>query len=134
MNQLILELLYTTAKRTWEAPLKSNGEILHYTIYYQENASETKSLREFPYKKSHEIFGLEPYKKYEFWITANTAIGEGPPSKYIYGVLSEHTPARIITKGYNLQYRFKEQVELPCEPVGSPKINITWKIIIYLTK
>lgn len=77
---------------------------------------------------SFEATELEKNKPYEFWVTANTNIGEGQPSKSIVAMPSDQVPAKIASFDDTFTATFKEDAKMPCLVVGAPQPEITWKI------
>lgn len=115
---------------SWRPPAQPNGIILQYTVYYRIEGveGEAKSQKVLPYQMSYEASGLDKNKAYEFWVTASTVIGEGQQSKSITAMTNEKVPARIASFDDVFTATFKQDAKLPCQAVGSPTPDITWKI------
>lgn len=115
---------------SWLLPAQPNGIISQYTVYIKEDGaeSEAKSHKVPPYQMSYEASGLEKNKLFEFWVTANTNIGEGQPSKSITAMPSDKVPAKIASFDDTFTATFKEDFKLPCMAVGAPTPDITWKV------
>lgn len=113
----------------WHPPLsEESGPILYYTIYYRKPGGEAKTGNAVAYKNSYEIFGLEPNESYEIWVKAATKVGEGQASEYITVKPGNETPPQIATYENRFTVQFKENVTLPCDAVGAPNLNVTWKV------
>jgi hypothetical protein len=72
--------------------------------------------------------GLQRKERYEFWVTASTAIGEGKPSKSVTISPSSKVPAKIASFAEKVVATHKEDVKLPCQVVGVPAPEINWKV------
>lgn len=63
----------------WAPPLFPNGEVVHYTIYYNSSPSDTPlSVILGGGVMSHDLEGLLPFTTYTILVSANTSAGEGP--------------------------------------------------------
>lgn len=116
---------------------------------------EPKSQKVPPFQMSYEASGLDKKKKYEFWVTASTNIGEGQPSKSVnlspgnrgayWGdtidgrglrsadnttvvCLGDSVPAKIASFDDSFTATYREDVKLPCLAVGIPAPGIVWKV------
>lgn len=115
---------------SWRPPSHPNGIITQYTVYYREEGSESepKSQKVPHYQMSYEAPGLDQNKPFEFWVTANTNIGEGQQSKSVVAMPSDKVPAKIASFDDTFTATFKEDAKLPCLAVGAPTPDIKWKI------
>lgn len=77
---------------------------------------------------SYEASGLDKKERYEFWVTASTNIGEGQPSKSVTISPSNRVPAKIASFDDSFTATYREDVKLPCQAVGVPAPDITWKV------
>lgn len=69
---------------SWRPPTQPNGVIAQYTVYTKTNNSEQPTSEKIPPTQlTHEVTTLEDGRKYDFWVTASTNIGEGQPSKIV---------------------------------------------------
>jgi hypothetical protein len=69
---------------SWRPPTQPNGVISQYTVYTKANNSEQAvSQKVPPTQLTHEVSGLNEKRRYDFWVTASTNIGEGQPSKIV---------------------------------------------------
>ena len=69
---------------SWRPPTQPNGVISQYTVYTKANGTEQAvSQKVPPTQLTQEVSGLSEAKKYDFWVTASTNIGEGQPSKNV---------------------------------------------------
>ena len=64
---------------------------------------------------------LSPERRYEFWVTARTSIGEGSPSTKATLTPSSRVPAKIASFDETFTIPAKRTVKLPCIAVGSPR-------------
>lgn len=101
---------------SWLPPAHPNGLITQYTVYSKEEGteSEVKSHKVPPYQMSYEASSLDQNKPFEFWVTANTNIGEGQASKSIVAMPSDKVPAKIASFDDTFTAIFKEDFKLPC--------------------
>lgn len=115
---------------SWRPPAQPNGIIQQYTVYskVEGGEGEPKGQKIPHYQMSFEATDLEKNKPYEFWVTANTNIGEGQPSKSIVAMPSDQVPAKIASFDDTFTATFKEDAKMPCLVVGAPQPEITWKI------
>lgn len=105
---------------SWLPPAHPNGLISQYTVYLKEEGteSEVKSHKVPPYQMSYEASSLDKNKPFEFWVTANTNIGEGQASKSIVAMPSDKVPAKIASFDDTFTAIFKEDFKLPCLAVS----------------
>lgn len=74
---------------SWKPPTQPNGVVEQYTVYVRElndGGAESKTRNQkIPAISSmtYEATGLDSKKRYEFWVTASTNIGEGQASKTV---------------------------------------------------
>lgn len=74
---------------SWKPPTQPNGVVEQYTVYVRELTdggaeAQTRSQRVPPMQPmTFEATNLDSKKRYEFWVTASTNIGEGQPSKNV---------------------------------------------------
>lgn len=69
---------------SWRPPSQPNGVISQFSVYMKTNSSEQPVSQKVPPNQlTHEISGLEEKRRYDFWVTASTNIGEGQPSKIV---------------------------------------------------
>lgn len=119
---------------SWKPPTQPNGVVEQYTVYVRElteGAAEPKTKsQKVPAISSmtYEATGLDSKKRYEFWVTASTNIGEGAPSKNVILSPNDRVPAKIASFDDTFTTTYKEDVKLPCLAVGNPQPEIIWKI------
>lgn len=69
---------------SWRPPSQPNGVITQYTVYTKaDNAEEPTSQKVPPNQLTHEASELDKTRRYDFWVTASTNIGEGEASKIV---------------------------------------------------
>ncbi|XP_025152749.1 Down syndrome cell adhesion molecule-like protein Dscam2 isoform X1 [Harpegnathos saltator] len=114
---------------SWRPPSQPNGVISQYTVYTKaDNAEESTSQKVPPNQLTHEASGLDKQRRYEFWVTASTNIGEGEASKIVTLGPSVRVPAKIASFDDKFTATYKEDVKLPCLTVGVPAPEVTWKV------
>ncbi|XP_032672547.1 Down syndrome cell adhesion molecule-like protein Dscam2 isoform X1 [Odontomachus brunneus] len=114
---------------SWRPPSQPNGVISQYTVYTKaDNAEEATSQKVPPNQLTHEASGLDKQRRYEFWVTASTNIGEGEASKIVTLGPSVRVPAKIASFDDKFTATYKEDVKLPCLTVGVPAPEVTWKV------
>jgi len=72
--------------------------------------------------------GLNRQSTYEFWVTANTNVGEGMASVKTTVTLGLTTPARIVSFDENISVLNNHDVKLPCVSLGIPTPDKKWKV------
>lgn len=73
---------------SWKPPTQRNGVVMQYTVYVREDNAdnpdiEPKSQKVQPFQMTYEATDLDKKKRYQFWVTASTNIGEGEPSAIV---------------------------------------------------
>ncbi|XP_077121613.1 phosphatidylinositol phosphatase PTPRQ [Ranitomeya variabilis] len=90
-------LTSTSVKIFWNPPIKPNGIIQYYTLYFR-NISNTYmrnltsgdlSISSDGNDLSATIHGLAKFSQYEFWITASTIFGDGDQASEVIDVNTE---------------------------------------------
>lgn len=77
---------------------------------------------------SYEASSLDKNKPFEFWVTANTNIGEGQASKSIVAMPSDKVPAKIASFDDTFTAIFKEDFKLPCLAVSCLRVLLKFSI------
>ncbi|XP_076629343.1 cell adhesion molecule Dscam1-like isoform X20 [Colletes latitarsis] len=114
---------------SWRPPSQPNGVIAQYTVYTKaDNMEEPTSQKVPPNQLTHEASGLDKQRRYDFWVTASTNIGEGEASKIVALAPSVRVPAKIASFDDKFTATYKEDVKLPCLAVGVPAPEVTWKV------
>nr|XP_050870103.1 cell adhesion molecule Dscam2-like isoform X39 [Vespula vulgaris] len=114
---------------SWRPPNQPNGVISQYTVYTKaDNVEEPTSQKVPPNQLTYEATGLDKQRRYEFWVTASTNIGEGEASKIVTLGPSVRVPAKIASFDDKFTATYKEDVKLPCLAVGVPLPEVTWKV------
>ena len=72
----------TTVQLFWDPPLRHNGIIQFYRVYYKRSTS-TKSNSYRSNKTTYGFENLTPYTRYSFWVRAQTSVGPGSKSDTI---------------------------------------------------
>ncbi|XP_035704480.1 Down syndrome cell adhesion molecule-like protein Dscam2 isoform X15 [Folsomia candida] len=116
---------------SWQPPSQPNGVVTQYTVYQrtvEPKESEATSQKIPSFQTTYEISGLKRKERYEFWVTAHTAIGEGQPSKSATTSPSNKVPAKIASFAEKIVATHRDEVKLPCQAVGVPAPEIKWKV------
>ncbi|XP_017767417.1 PREDICTED: Down syndrome cell adhesion molecule-like protein Dscam2 isoform X3 [Eufriesea mexicana] len=114
---------------SWRPPSQPNGVITQYTVYTKaDNTEEPTSQKVPPNQLTHEASGLDKQRRYDFWVTASTNIGEGEASKIVALAPSVRVPAKIASFDDKFTATYKEDVKLPCLAVGVPAPEVIWKV------
>ncbi|XP_076297132.1 Down syndrome cell adhesion molecule 1 isoform X49 [Lasioglossum baleicum] len=114
---------------SWRPPSQPNGVIAQYTVYTKaDNADEPSSQKIPPNQLTHEASKLDKQRRYDFWVTASTNIGEGQASKIVSLAASVRVPAKVASFDDKFTATYKEDVKLPCLAVGVPAPEVIWKV------
>ncbi|XP_050698368.1 cell adhesion molecule Dscam2-like isoform X2 [Eriocheir sinensis] len=117
---------------TWLAPAKVNGVLTKYTLYMaitaDQNRRELPARTLGPGETSYMAEGVSSRETYEFWVSASTQTGEGPPTDNILVKPTSKVSAQIASFGGPLEVAWKEDVRLQCHSVGEPPPEITWTL------
>lgn len=115
---------------SWQPPTQSNGIVTQYTVYMRATGkdAEPKAHKVASFQTTYEISGLKRKGRYEFWVTAHTAIGEGQASKSATISPSNKVPAKIASFAEKIIATHEQDVKLPCQAVGVPAPDIKWKV------
>ncbi|XP_043207619.1 Down syndrome cell adhesion molecule-like protein Dscam2 isoform X5 [Amphibalanus amphitrite] len=112
---------------SWRQPENPNGIIKRYTVYFMEEGSrEPQMHRVTPFQQSYRASGLKKTQNYQFWVNADTSMGEGPPSNKVTVTPRSQVPARIASFDDELTVNFQQDAKLPCLAVGLPQPTIAW--------
>uniref|UniRef100_T1IX56 Down syndrome cell adhesion molecule n=1 Tax=Strigamia maritima TaxID=126957 RepID=T1IX56_STRMM len=116
----------------WRPPLHANGNITHFTVYAKKLDEKPEYVEIFPFeippeKYYYEVTDLFWNWKYEFWVTASTAVGEGPASAIATGVPDGPAVAAVMAAfSENIITAWQKNITLSCLSVGSPVPDKTW--------
>ncbi|XP_017784824.1 PREDICTED: Down syndrome cell adhesion molecule-like protein Dscam2 isoform X11 [Nicrophorus vespilloides] len=132
---------------SWKPPVEPNGIVEQYTVYVREASNDgdndndhkqqsgdvkPRAHRVVPNVKnqnlSYQAKDLDERRRYEFWVTASTNIGEGQASKSVTVAPGSKIPAKIASFDDSFTTTYKEDITLPCLAVGQPQPEIAWKI------
>ena len=115
---------------SWSPPIPKNGIIIAYTVYCNTSANQTypeqiigpnvptvrsvvdgislggMSMLRPPATMSTFTTGLSPYTQYNCYVTANTSVGEGPPSQIMTAGTDQSSKQNLYIRiGKNVPYQ-----------------------------
>ncbi|XP_026316076.1 Down syndrome cell adhesion molecule-like protein Dscam2 [Hyposmocoma kahamanoa] len=121
---------------SWKKPRQPNGRLLHYTVYYKPTASndgpqtirvDSIQLTEaYERTQTLELKGLDTGQQYDVWVTASTAVGEGPESRRVSNTPSQRVVAGVASLGGEVTVAVRNSLLLECKSVGSPPPRTVW--------
>ncbi|XP_052126487.1 cell adhesion molecule Dscam2-like isoform X3 [Frankliniella occidentalis] len=114
----------------WSRPLQPNGAVSKYTVYRAQQPARLDFHKETVPGDREPLFEarrLNENQTYEFWVTASTAVGEGPPSVKVKQRPVSRVPARIASFPRIVLASAGSPVVLPCHAVGSPAPARDWR-------
>ncbi|KAL7024043.1 hypothetical protein ACKWTF_012881 [Chironomus riparius] len=117
---------------SWLPPIQRNGMIIHYTVYSKESdrKGQTRSnmvrVDENGFPCTFEARNLLENKKYDFWVTASTSVGEGEPTALITQMTNTRAPARIASFSQTIKVPVGTTLMLECLAVGNPTPRARW--------
>ncbi|XP_071546322.1 cell adhesion molecule Dscam2-like isoform X3 [Panulirus ornatus] len=117
-----------TAILTWLPPHPPTGVLLGYTLHHRPphaRASSQHSLH--AHATSHTLTHLS-HGTHQFWMTARTRVGEGPPTPTVKLTVLDQVPSGVASLGGKVVATQGEDVRLVCVTVGSPEPTPTWTI------
>lgn len=97
---------------SWKPPTQPNGVVEQYTVYVREltdsgTEASVRNQRVPPMSPmTYEATNLDSKKRYEFWVTASTNIGEGQPSKNV--VISPNARGMYFFNFYKITFKTKD--------------------------
>ncbi|XP_046988949.1 Down syndrome cell adhesion molecule homolog [Schistocerca americana] len=114
---------------SWRPPKYPNGRLTKYKVYIRslDGFGLTRDRFDIPagqtwYRVSH----LAEQRRYELWVSAATAAGEGAPSRRVQQAPSGRAPARIASFSRQMAAPPRAQLSLPCLAVGQPPPVRRW--------
>ncbi|GAB6027495.1 Down syndrome cell adhesion molecule-like protein 1 [Chamberlinius hualienensis] len=113
----------------WKPPQTTNGHLVKFTLYSRSADSDHKDMTKhimMPDTFSYEIRHLREDVRYEFWLTASTAIGEGQSTKVVSQVPGSNVPAKIVGFDGSIVAKWRDTVSLPCRSLGNPFPDKEW--------
>uniref|UniRef100_T1JP33 Down syndrome cell adhesion molecule-like protein Dscam2 n=1 Tax=Strigamia maritima TaxID=126957 RepID=T1JP33_STRMM len=118
----VLPASQTSILVAWQPPEHTNGAITKYIIYIKDDM-ETISQREVNGNEHYyEVNLLKHGENYEIWVSAATAVGQGPKSRSIsQSPGMEKIPARVAVFNSVIVTIQDKDVKLPCPAIGIPE-------------
>ncbi|KPJ09867.1 Down syndrome cell adhesion molecule-like protein CG42256 [Papilio machaon] len=119
---------------SWKKPDQPNGEITHYTVYVKP-VSSTGAPQHYRIEASQEsnlsrqfTFPLAALSaaRYEVFVRAHTAAGEGAPSNRVHAELTSKVVAGVSSLGGAVWAGVGRSLLLSCACVGSPPPRTVW--------
>ncbi|OWR47596.1 Dscam3 isoform B, partial [Danaus plexippus plexippus] len=133
-----IKLLVSSANSllvSWKPP-RPNGRLLHYTVYSKLTASNDgpqihrvdieSNIDAYEQTQSLELKGLVEGRQYDVWVSASTAVGEGPESRRVSNAPSQRVVAGVWSLGGRVSVRVHSALPLACRSVGSPPPRTVW--------
>ncbi|XP_061384730.1 cell adhesion molecule Dscam2-like [Danaus plexippus] len=133
-----IKLLVSSANSllvSWKPP-RPNGRLLHYTVYSKLTASNDgpqihrvdieTNIDAYEQTQSLELKGLVEGRQYDVWVSASTAVGEGPESRRVSNAPSQRVVAGVWSLGGRVSVRVHSALPLACRSVGSPPPRTVW--------
>ncbi|KAJ8875449.1 hypothetical protein PR048_023344 [Dryococelus australis] len=131
---------------SWRRPQEPNGHIIKYYVYTRSLQSDNKNSSApstngwvlAGVQQTHdtvlsskepvyEARRLKEFKRYEFWVTAVTIVGEGPSSTRVSQSPVSRVPARIASFSEAVVGAAGSGLSLSCRAVGLPAPSRTWR-------
>uniref|UniRef100_A0A1S4GPA3 Uncharacterized protein n=1 Tax=Anopheles gambiae TaxID=7165 RepID=A0A1S4GPA3_ANOGA len=117
---------------SWLPPAHPNGIITHYTVYGKDHGKKGSPkhnivrVDETGRPSMFEVRGLSENNKYDFWVTASTAKGEGDPTMVVSQTTNTRAPAKIASFSRLLKVPVGVSLVLECVAVGNPTPRTRW--------
>lgn len=117
---------------TWKPPLYQNGLITKYNVYMraldENNKQTSKHVVSSPQQLFYEAKGLSENQRYEFWITANTRVGEGESTRVVSQKPTFKAAASIASFSEQVVIAWQHNATLECRALGMPTPSTAWTI------
>ncbi|XP_049845654.1 Down syndrome cell adhesion molecule-like protein Dscam2 [Schistocerca gregaria] len=115
---------------SWRPPNYPNGRIQKYKVYVRslDGIGLDKDSFDIPAEQTfYTITHLELHHRYEFWVSAFTAVGESAGSRHIVQAPASHVPAQIASFTQQVIAVLHEDLHLSCNYVGEPAPLRHWR-------
>ncbi|XP_049781073.1 Down syndrome cell adhesion molecule-like protein Dscam2 [Schistocerca cancellata] len=115
---------------SWRPPNYPNGRIQKYKVYLRslDGIGLDKDSFDIPAEQTfYTITHLELHHRYEFWVSAFTAVGESAGSRHIVQAPASHVPAQIASFTQQVIAVLHEDLHLSCNYVGEPAPLRHWR-------
>ncbi|XP_064112208.1 cell adhesion molecule Dscam2-like isoform X2 [Macrobrachium nipponense] len=118
----------SSALLSWLPPHPSTGLLLGYTLFHRPPLSRsTSEISLHAHDNSHTINHLSR-GIHEFWMTARTRVGEGPPTTTVKLTIKDTVSPGISSVGGLVVATQGEDVRLACVTVGNPLSPLIWSL------
>ncbi|XP_041972125.1 Down syndrome cell adhesion molecule-like protein Dscam2 [Aricia agestis] len=121
---------------SWKKPSQPNGRLLHYTVYCKATAgNDSPQIHRVdaepdkePYDETQNLVlkGLYEGRQYDVWVTASTAVGEGPESRHVTNTPSQRVVAGVWSLGGEVRVAVRRPLRLACASLGAPPPRTVW--------
>ncbi|XP_028967400.1 Down syndrome cell adhesion molecule-like protein Dscam2 [Galendromus occidentalis] len=116
---------------SWKLPEECNGVITTYTLYQRTVGDKPNSHNMSKHQiaasqHQFEATGLELNRRYEFWVSASTRIGEGESTRVMSQSTSDTIPARIASFSDRVFLAKGSSMTLNCVSIGVPPGSNKW--------
>lgn len=114
---------------SWLPPVRPNGLLQQYTLYQRVTTGDSQDTKRHvisPFQLYYEALRLNRERRYEFWVTASTLVGESEATRVLSQTTSDTIPARIASFSRHLSIKRKATLNIPCKSVGIPTPEKIW--------
>ncbi|KAK8403945.1 hypothetical protein O3P69_000181 [Scylla paramamosain] len=122
----VLQSSGDSAVLTWLPPHPPTGLLLGYTLHHRPPHGRTPTQHSLHAQANVHILTHLTHGTHEFWLTARTRVGEGPPTSTVKLTMMEQVPAGVATLGDRVVVTRGDDVRLVCLTVGEPRPPLTW--------
>ncbi|XP_042236936.1 Down syndrome cell adhesion molecule-like protein Dscam2 [Homarus americanus] len=113
---------------TWLPPDPPTGLLLGYTLHHRPPHNRSPSQHPLHAHATSHTLTLLAHGTHQFWMTARTRVGEGPPTPTAKLTIVDQVPSGVASLGGKVVITQGEDVRLVCVTVGNPPPTPTWTI------
>ncbi|KAL4716781.1 hypothetical protein ACJJTC_001937, partial [Scirpophaga incertulas] len=110
---------------SWKKPKEPNGRLLNDGPQTLRIDSQ-QTMEAYEKTQTVELKGLIEGRQYDVWVTASTAVGEGPESRRVTNTPSQRVVAGVSSLGGEVTVAVRNSLLLECKSVGSPPPRTVW--------